>query len=98
VGTISSRQIRIEAVWLPIEGAEPALKYLNDGLPKDAQEHLEGMLQRSPTLPAAFYYDLGLVYEVNGRLDDAEAMYKRAAVLEPNELFIKAIRDVRQPR
>jgi Tfp pilus assembly protein PilF len=98
VGTISSRQIRIAAVWLPVDGAEPALKYLNDRLPKEAQEHLEGMLQRSRTLPASFYYDLGLVYEVNGRLDDAEAMYKRAAALEPNELFIKAIRDVRQSR
>lgn len=98
VGTISSRQIRIAAVWLPVDGVEPALKYLTDGLLKEAQEHLEGMLQRSRTLPAAFYYDLGLVYEVNGRLDDAEAMYKRAAALEPNELFIKAIRDVRQPR
>jgi tetratricopeptide (TPR) repeat protein len=55
------------------------------------------MLKRSPTHPAEFYYDLGIVYALNGRLDDAEERYKRAIALEPsNELFFKAIQAARQ--
>jgi len=98
VGVISPHQRQVQAVWLPTDGTEPALKYLNAGLPKEAQEHLEGMLQRTKSLPAPFYYDLGLVYEVNGQLDDAEAMYKKAAALDLNEMYLKAISLVRQAK
>jgi len=48
--------------------------------------------------PAPFYYDLGLIYEINGRLDDAEAMHKKAAALEMNDIFLKAISSVRQAK
>jgi hypothetical protein len=97
VGVISPHRVRVTTTWLPVSGAEPALKYLNAGLTKEAQDHLEGMLKRSPTHPAEFYYDLGIVYALNGRLDDAEEMYKRAIALEPsNELFFKAIQAARQ--
>jgi len=98
VGVISPHQRQVQAVWLPIDGTEPALKHLNAGLPKEAQEHLERMLQRTKSLPAPFYYDLGLVYEVNGQLDDAEAMYKKAAGLDLNEMYLKAINLVRQAK
>lgn len=98
VAVISPHRMRIEKVWVPVDEAEPALKYLNAGLPKETQEHMEGVLQRSRTLPAAFYYDSGLIYAVNGRLDDAEAMYKRAAALEQNGLFLTAISSVRQAK
>lgn len=95
---ISPHQRQVQAVWLPTDGTEPALKYLNAGLPKEAQEHLEGMLQRAKSLPAPFYYDLGLIYEVNGQLDDAEAMYKKAAALDLNEMYLRAISSVRQAK
>lgn len=98
VGVISPYQRQVQAVWLPTDGTESALKYLNAGLPKEAQEHLEGMFQRIKSLPAPFYYDLGLVYEVNGQLDDAEAMYKKAAALDLNEMYLKAISLVRQAK
>ncbi|MBI4381276.1 MAG: hypothetical protein HY574_08800 [candidate division NC10 bacterium] len=98
VGLISPHKVQVKTVWLPAEGTEPALKYLNAGLAKEAQDHLEGMLQRSKSLPAPFYYDLGLVYEVNDRLDDAEAMYKKAATLDMNDMYLKAISSVRQAK
>lgn len=98
VGAISPHQRRVQTVWLPTDGTEPALKYLNAGLSKEAQEHLEAMLQRTQSLPAPFYYDLGLVYEVNGQLDDAEAMYKRAAALDLQQMYVKAISLVRQAK
>ena len=98
VGVISPHQRQVQAVWLPTDGTESALKYLNAGLPKEAQEHLEVMLQRTKSLPAPFYYDLGLVYEVNGKLDDAEEMYKKAASLDLNDMYLKAISSVRQAK
>jgi len=97
-GLISPLRVQVELIWVPAEQTEPALKYLNAGLPKEAQEHLEGMLQRAASLSPPFYYDLGVVYEVNGRLDDAEAMYKKAATLEMNDVYLKAISSVRQAR
>lgn len=96
-GVISRHRLKVQTVWLPVDGTEPALKHLNAGLAKEALEHLEGMLQRTKSLPAPFYYDLGLLYEVNGRLEDAEAMYK-AAALDLNEIYLKAINSVRQTK
>jgi len=98
VGLISPHSVQVSRVWLPVEGTEPAYKYLNAGLPKEAQEHLEGMLQRSKSVPAAVYYDLGVVYEVNGRLDDAEEMYRKAASVEIDDIYLKAISSVRQAK
>lgn len=76
----------------------PALKHLNAGLPMEALAHLEGIHRQSPLPSTPFYYDLGLLYEVNGRLDEAEAMYKKAAALEMNELYLKAISSIRQAK
>lgn len=98
VGVISPHRVQVQTVWLPVDGTEPALKYLNAGLAKEALEHLEGRLPLAQSYPAPFYYDLGLLYEVNGRLDDAEAMYKKAAALEMNDIFLKAISSVRQAK
>lgn len=97
-GVISPHRLKVQTVWLPVDGTEPALKYLNAGLAKEALEHLEGASKRSESLPAPFYYDLGLLYEINGRLDDAEVMYKKAAAIEMNDIFLKAISSVRQAK
>lgn len=51
----------------------------------------------TPVSPC-FYYDLGLLYEINGRLDDAEIMYKKAAALKMNDIFLKAISSVREAK
>jgi tetratricopeptide (TPR) repeat protein len=90
-GVISPHRLKVQTVWFPVDGTEPALKYLNAGLAKEALEHLEGTSKRSESLPAPFYYDLGLIYEINGRLDEAELMYKKAAALDLNEMYLKAI-------
>lgn len=61
-------------------------------------EHLESVRLKSDSHSAPFYYDLGLLYEINGRLDDAETMYKKATALEMNDVFLKAIGSVRQAK
>jgi tetratricopeptide (TPR) repeat protein len=78
-----------------VDGTEPARKYLNAGLTKEA---LEGRLSKANTHPAPFYYDLGLLYEINGRLDEAEAVYRKAAAIEMNELHLKAVSSIRQAK
>jgi hypothetical protein len=42
-----------------------------------------------------FRYDQSPLYELNGRLDHAETMYKRAIALDMNDDFLKAISSVR---
>jgi curli biogenesis system outer membrane secretion channel CsgG len=100
VGAISPHRVRRDTVWLPVAGADPALMYLRAGLVKEAQDHLELMLKApgSAGLPAAFYYDLGLVYTLNERPDEAEAMYQRAFTLDPTDLYARAIKAARQTK
>ncbi len=43
-------------------------------------------------------YDPGLLYEINGRPDDSETMYRKAVVVEMNGVFLEAIRDVHRTR
>ena len=64
----------------------------------EALAHLEGIHPQSPQPSDLFYYDLDLIYEINGRLDDAEVMYKKASALEMNDIFLKAISSVRQAK
>lgn len=97
-GVISPHRLKIQTVWLPVDGTESAFKYLNAGLAREAMEHLEGVQSKSDSHFDPFYYDLGLLYEINGRLDDAETMYKKAAALEMNDAFLKAISAVRQAK
>lgn len=66
--------------------------------PVGALAHLEGIHPQSPQPSVPFCYDLGLLYEINGRLDDAEVMYKKAAALEMNDIFLKVISSVGQAK
>lgn len=35
--------------------------------------------------------DRSLLYEINGHMDDAEAMYKKAITLDMNDVLLKAV-------
>lgn len=59
-----------------------ALWCIEKGLWDEARVHLERAISRDST-SAALYNNLGIIYEHMGRLEDAEAAYKRAVELDP---------------
>lgn len=59
-----------------------ALWCIERGLWEEARVHLEKALSRDST-SAALYNNLGILYEHMGRLQDAEAAYKKAVDLDP---------------
>jgi len=76
-------------------GDRRGIKYARSGLWKEAEEVFRSVVESSPNSAAA-HYNLGIAYEAQGRLLDAEAEYKRAVELEPEEVYIKTLRHVRQ--
>ncbi|HWR21714.1 MAG TPA: hypothetical protein VN444_07625, partial [Verrucomicrobiae bacterium] len=63
-----------------------------------ALDQLDGIHRQSSPPSDLFHYDCGLLYEINGRLDDDEGMYRKAITLKTNDVFLKAIRAVRLTR
>lgn len=76
----------------------PAFKCPQCRPPVGALAHLEGIHRQSLHPSDLFHYGCGLLYEISSRIDDAEAMYKKAAALEMNDIFLKAISSVRQAK
>lgn len=72
-------------------------KYAENGLWPEAVEAWERAVLEMPEEPAAFY-NLGLGYEVQGRLDEAEQSYQLAVRLNQKKLYMEAIARVRQSR
>lgn len=79
-----------------------AYKYLNAGLIKEAKENLEQVIsiaridsRQKKHLPA-LYYNLGLVYEMQGEFAEAEQMYKKASIENPNEFYLNALSAIRK--
>ena len=72
-------------------------KYAENGLWPEAIETWE---QAVPDLPeeSSLFYDLGVAYEINGRYDDAEGMYKKAMSLKQKKIYMQAISRIRKAR
>jgi curli biogenesis system outer membrane secretion channel CsgG len=72
-------------------------KYAENGLWPEAIETWE---QAVPDLPkeSSLFYNLGVAYEINGRYDDAEVMYKKAISLKQKKRYMQAISRIRKAR
>ncbi len=71
------------------------IKYAQAGLWPEATEAWEQAVVEMPNDPAGFY-DLGLAYEVQGRLERAEAAFQKAAKIKQKKLYLDAIARVRK--
>jgi curli biogenesis system outer membrane secretion channel CsgG len=72
-------------------------KYALAGLWPEAAAAWEEALKAAPSDPAA-NYNLGIALEVQGDLDGAEVLFKKAAALKSKKLYIDAISRIRQER
>jgi tetratricopeptide (TPR) repeat protein len=72
-------------------------KYAEAGLWPEALETWKQSIISLPQEPAAFY-NLGLAYEIQGDLDQAEKYYKTAVAMKQKRLYLDAINRVRQAR
>ena len=52
-------------------------------------------VRKDPRNSAALY-NMGIAYEVMGDLDMAEQLYNKALDIEPNELYMEAVSNIRQ--
>lgn len=81
-----------DPVRVPIDERGPLRepgRALREGRFDDARGLLEVLLQTSPT--AGAWYDLGLVHEAAGRLDEARRCYASARALSPDEWLQRAL-------
>jgi len=72
-------------------------KMAQNNLWPEATKLWEQAVKMFPNKPEAFY-DLGLAYEVQGRLDDAEKLYQKAVQLKPEKLYMRALSGIRQAK
>jgi len=71
--------------------------YALAGLWEEALETWKISVIEMPSEPAA-YYNLGVAYEVQGMLDDAEKAYKTAVLLKQKRLYMDALARIRQAK
>lgn len=79
------------------ESIKEGTKYAESGLWPEATEAWKRACVEMPQEPAAFY-NLGLAYEVQGMLDDAEMAYRSAVKLKQKRLYMDAIARVRKSK
>jgi curli biogenesis system outer membrane secretion channel CsgG len=72
-------------------------KYALAGLWPEAASAWEEAMKAAPGDPSAIY-NLGIAREVQGDLDEAEGLFKKAAALKSKKLYIDAISRIRQER
>ena len=70
-------------------------KMAQNNLWPEATNLWEQAVKMFPDKPEAFY-DLGLAYEVQGRLGEAEKMYKKAVEIKPDKTYMQALSDIRK--
>jgi curli biogenesis system outer membrane secretion channel CsgG len=70
-----------------------AITLAQSGLPDKALPIFEDEVQSDPSEKT--FYNLGVCYEMLGRLEDAETQYDRAVSLDPKKLYIQALKDIR---
>lgn len=76
---------------------EIGAKYAESGLWPEAMESWKRALAETPREPA-IYYNMGLVHEVSGDLDQAEEMYSRAVKMKQKKLYMEAITRIRNAK
>jgi hypothetical protein len=69
-------------------------KFAQAGLWPEAAEAWKAAVDLMPKNPTAFY-DLGLASEVQGNLDEAERLFKKATSLQQKKLYIDALSRIR---
>lgn len=72
-------------------------QYAQSGLWPEAIEAWKEAVQVMSKNPSAFY-DLGLAYEIQGDLDKAETLFKKAASIKQKKLYLDAISRIRNER
>jgi len=73
------------------------MKYAKAGLWPEATDAWRHAVVESPKNPAAFY-DLGIAYEVQGMLDNAEKAYQSAVRLKQKKLYMEALARIRRAK
>lgn len=72
-------------------------KFAKNGLWPEAQQVWERAAKSNPNNPTA-WYNLGLAHEVQGKLEVAEKYYQKAASINPKDLYLKAIKKIREAK
>jgi curli biogenesis system outer membrane secretion channel CsgG len=72
-------------------------KFAQSGLWREALDTWKKSAEENPDEPAAFY-NLGVGYEVQGMLDEAEQAYQTAVKLKPKKYYMDSIARIRQAR
>jgi curli biogenesis system outer membrane secretion channel CsgG len=79
------------------DAVDLGIEYAQKNLWDRAMKIWQDELGRDPQNTAAMY-NLGLAYEVMGDFDQAEALYNKALDIEPNDLYMEALANLRQRR
>ncbi|MBN2414725.1 tetratricopeptide repeat protein [bacterium] len=79
------------------EGIARGKKLAEAGLWPEAMEAWRKSAKNFPKEPASFY-NLGLAYEVQGDLDQAEELYKEALSLKSKDLYMQALARIRKSK
>lgn len=79
------------------EGIAKGKKMAEAGLWPEAMEAWRKSAKKFSKEPASFY-NLGLAYEVQGDLDQAEELYKKALSLKSKDLYMKALARIRKAK
>lgn len=77
------------------KGNKLGIQLAQSGLWSKAQEAFVDEVKINPSRPDA-HYNLGVTLEAQGKLKEAENEYVAALVLKPKDLYVQAIRAIRQ--
>jgi curli biogenesis system outer membrane secretion channel CsgG len=72
-------------------------QYAQSGLWPETIEAWKEAVQTMPKNPSS-YYNLGLAYEIQGNLDEAEKLFKKAVSIKQKKLYLDAISRIRRER
>jgi tetratricopeptide (TPR) repeat protein len=88
---ISIHELTEQMVLEPGKGKiDLGRKYAETGMWSEAIDTWIQAAVEMPREPAVFY-NLGIAYEINGRFDEADTMYRKALALDPKKRYMEAI-------